>query len=167
MTFKERIRAKLDTTTPSDNFEVVAKELISEGISGDELMEIIPDIVKSVAKTRGHAPFFTPPQRPSGIQTSSSAPLLPKAVPVKHTGSDKVKGYQSSRLDELYPVGSGKYKKLSEMNREDIRFNVRMLEGKQKALQGRIKGWNKILDQLQSYKVNVVQELPDDVKEKI
>lgn len=231
MTLKLRIRAELDKTPSGSGFDSVLETIIREGVSEEELREILPDIIKQVARTRVAAPFMAPrpvvripapvpapavtrpaatapyvPRVPvqidagGGLLTAtrpviveepkkkeyeavvrpapivvrttpvvnSTPELLPKAKPVNtYGGSQKVKAYHSTRLDEIYHVGNGKYKKLSEMNREDIRFYVRMLEGKVKALEGSIKGWNKILDQLLSYKVNVVQELPDSVKEKI
>jgi len=166
MTLKERIRKKLDDAKNID-FADIAKEIVSEGINDVELMEILPEIVKDVARTRVAAPFFSPaPKVPVTTVVGAKAALLPKSVPV--TGaSGKVKAYQASRLDELYPVGSGKYKKLSEMNTEDIKFNINMLKGRVKALDGKIRGWNKVLDQLRSYKANTVGDLPDDVKNKI
>lgn len=230
MTLKLRIRRELDKTNSGSGFDSVLETIIREGVSEEELREILPDIIKQVARTRVAAPFMAPrpvvripapvpapavtrPAAPApytprvpvlieaggGLLTAarpvtveepkkeypatvrpapvvvkttpmvnSTPELLPKAKPVNtYGGSQKVKAYHSTRLDEIYHVGGGKYKKLSEMNREDIRFYVRMLEGKVKALEGSIKGWNKILDQLLSYKVNVVQELPDSVKEKI
>lgn len=170
VSLKSRIRQELDKGS-GYNFDEVVETIISEGVSDDELREILPDIVKFVAKQRSVGGFMSAttsaPVKPTSTSSTQSLDLLPKAVPLISTVSDKVKGYQASKLDEIYPVGGGQYKKLSEMNREDIRFNVRMLEGRVQALNGRIKGWTKLLDQMHSYNVNVVEELPEEVKEKI
>lgn len=188
MSLKKRIRDLLDAGT-GNNVDLVVKTIVAEGVSDDELREILPEIVSGIAKMRAPKPFLSKPDRtfslskvdihspnavhsaalPVRTATSSaqSAALLPKAEPVLFKGSSKVAGYRANRLDELYPVGGGQHKKLSEMNREDIRFNVRMLQGKVKAYEGRITGWEKILYQMESYKVNVVDELPVSVKNAI
>jgi hypothetical protein len=200
MSFKKRIRELLDQhgggASPED-IALVVKLLIEEGLTDDELREILPDIVKAVAKMRAPMPFFTgsddkdihgaeaelpdyeyededlpegPVEKTHLVTVTSSkesAELLPQAVPVTYPGSTKVKGYQANRLEELYPVGKGKFKKLKEMTKADIEHNVRMLEGKKKALQGRIDGWNKIAYQMDSYKVKTVDELPESVKKAI
>lgn len=184
MSFKKRIRDLLDRHNggaSSEDIALVVKLLIEEGVSDDELKEILPDIVRSVARQRAPMPFMTGTVEHGAddddlddtghvvtvTSSKESAELLPKAVPVTFAGSTKVKGYQANRLEELYPVGAGKYKKLAEMDKEDISYNVRMLEGKKKALQGRIDGWNRILYQMDSYKVNTVAELPESVKHAI
>lgn len=182
MSLKKRIRDLLDKqgghATPED-IALVVKTLIIEGLTDEELKEILPDIVRAVARQRAPMPFMTgkvehgaDDEDESGdvvtvTSSKQSAELLPNAVPVTYAGSDKVKGYQANRLDELYPVGGGKHKKLGEMTKDDIQFNVRMLEGKKKALQGRIDGWNKIAYQMDSYKVKTVGDLPASVKNAI
>lgn len=183
---KLRIRVKLDKAG-ENNFYSVAEEIIKEGVSNDELREILPDLVRTIAKARTMGGFLpdtkdihTPddddgtsvvtytPRPVVHLTTSSgaSAELLPKARPV-FTPSSKVSGFQANRLEELYYVGgtgADKYKKFKDMNKEDIRFAIRGLEGQKSALQNRIVGWEKVLYQMDSYKVNVVSELPDKVK---
>lgn len=182
MSFKKRIRELLDKHgggASAEEIALVVKILIEEGVSDDELREILPDIVRAVARQRAPMPFMTgkvehEPDEDEDDGTlvtvtssKESAELLPNAVPVTYTGSTKIKGYQANRLEELYPVGGGKYKKLKEMTKDDIGHNVRMLEGKKKALQGRIDGWNRIVYQMDSYKVKTVGELPASVKNAI
>lgn len=185
MSLKKRIRELLDKQgghASAEDIALVVKTIINEGVTDDELKEILPDIVRSVARMRAPMPFMTgqvehgvddeeevevKPHVVTVTSSKESAELLPHAVPVLFAGSTKVKGYQANRLEELYPVGGGKYKKLAEMTKEDIAHNVRMLEGKQKALQGRIDGWNRIVYQMDSYKVKTVAELPENVKNAI
>jgi hypothetical protein len=182
MSFKKRIRELLDKHNggaSAEDVALVVKTLIEEGLTDDELREILPDIVRSVARQRAPMPFLTgkvehgeDEEEGDGdvvtvTSSKESAELLPKAVPVTYPGSTKVKGYQANRLEELYPVGGGKFKKLKEMTKDDITHNVRMLEGKKKALQGRIDGWNRIIYQMDSYKVTTVDDLPSSVKNAI
>lgn len=183
MSLKKRIRDLLDKhgggATPED-IALVVKTLINEGLTDDELKEILPDIVRAVARQRAPMPFLTGKVEHGAddedlednnvvtvTSSKESAELLPQAVPVTFPGSTKVKGYQANRLEELYPVGGGKFKKLKEMTKDDIQHNVRMLEGKKKALQGRIDGWNRIVYQMDSYKVKTVNDLPASVKNAI
>lgn len=182
MSLKKRIRDLLDKQgghATAEDIDLIVKTLINEGLTDDELKEILPDIVRAVARQRAPMPFMTgkvehgeDDEEEAGhvvtvTSSKESAELLPNAVPVTYTGSTKVKGYQANRLDELYPVGGGKYKKLAEMTKDDIEHNVRMLEGKKKALQGRIDGWMRIVYQMDSYKVKTVAELPASVKNTI
>lgn len=181
MSFKKRIRELLDKHNggaSAEDIALVVKTLIEEGVSDDELREILPDIVRSVSRQRAPMPFLTgkvehgDEDEDDGdvvtvTSSKESAELLPQATPVTYPGSTKVKGYQANRLEELYPVGGGKFKKLKEMTKGDIEHNVRMLEGKKKALQGRIDGWNRIIYQMDSYKAKTVDELPASVKNAI
>jgi hypothetical protein len=169
MSLKKRIRDEIDSRTGNIKTKDIVDVIIEGGVSDEELREILPDIVKSILKMRQSGQFFSPVVTKFADAGAKGTPeLLPKAQPVMSTVySDKVKGYQASRLDEMYPVGNNEYKRLSKMNREDIRWTIEMLDKKIITLNNRKLGWDKILEKLKSHNVHVVEDLPEEVQAKI
>lgn len=152
MSLRQRIRDELDKGTGADADRVIAV-LVKQGLSEEELVEALSPYVRGVMLSRSPGAFFTKPVEADIKQT--------------HTPSAKVAAFQKGRLDEMYPVRDGGYKRLSEMNRDDIKYAIEGLNEQIGNLQGRIDGWNKILAKLDEYKVNSVDELPDSVKRDI
>lgn len=167
MSIKKRIRTELDKGSGYE-IDKVVNTIINEGVSDDELREILPDVVRTIAKLRLPGAFFSGTTAETTPTTSSGQPvdLLPRPKQ-PFIPSTKVQSYQNTRLDEMYPVGKGKFKRLSEMTKVDIEHNIDLLQAKIDTYVGRKIGWTNILDKMTEHKVDIVDKLPDSVKQGI